>query len=249
MILRRDLRPTIPLDPHHPLALTLYHTKITCPQTARATSTSPLAHNHSGPPTTAIADEPGATMPKHRRTAKTVPNNPPPEQLHHLSHLQRIRAVRRPVGARRKHDVDLLPPALAGCGVLACKAAIAHQCLEPRPLASRRDARPQVSPRLAGRWPVAPRLGQHAAPAQWRSLRKRSVSSSCSRGEFLTGGVPDREFLTAGVPDRGLFFLAIAVSGEFLTEVCFLGDSGLADVRLLVGRIARCGLVVIETRS
>jgi hypothetical protein len=45
---------------------------------------------HSGPPTTVIADEPGATMRKHRRTAPTVSNNPPLDNFNPCDALESL---------------------------------------------------------------------------------------------------------------------------------------------------------------
>jgi hypothetical protein len=71
-----------------------------------------------------------------------------------------------PVGARRKHDGHAIPPALAGSRVLHGKAAITHERFDPRPLATGRDPRSQVSPGLDRRGSITPRLREHAAPAQ-----------------------------------------------------------------------------------
>src|ERR1043165_5326883 len=89
----------------------------------------------------------------------------------------------KPVGAKRKHDGQALLPALASSRVLHSKAAIAHQRFDSRPLASRRDPRSQVTPRLDHRRVITPRLREHAASAQHPSAGAQAIA-----GEFVLNG-------------------------------------------------------------
>lgn len=87
-----------------------------------------------------------------------------------------------PVGAGGGHGGNAVSPPLAGAGVLHGKRAIAQQCLDPRPLASRRNTGPEVPPGLHVRRGIAPQLScpKLGHTMQWRGFGAKSFGASQS---------------------------------------------------------------------
>src|SRR5882672_6365125 len=81
----------------------------------------------------------------------------------------------QPVRALGKHGCGASAPTGPCISILQDERAVAHQRLDPCPLAPGSDARPQVPPRFAVSGLTAPRLREHGAPPQHPATRTLSL--------------------------------------------------------------------------
>jgi len=108
------------------------------------------------------------------------------------SHLgyRRCSESMQPVRALWKHGGDASTPAGPSLGILQDEGAVAHQRLDPCPRAPGRDARPQVLPKFAAPWLIAPGLREYGAPTQHPAACTLSLGASlpldCQEGGLVT---------------------------------------------------------------